>query len=250
MLRPDSAVYALRLAALATLLLAAQGAAPGCLRVEPGIEVALSLSWVDAAPDAWLPLGDGSEVHLDDGLAWIRSASLLPCEEHAHDPAARAPRPRPVIDRLLRVLVPTAHAQHAHGGGDGTFLLGPLALSPAERVHVGTFTPVPGSYCAVHVVLGADEGPAIATTGTTSTGAPVSAWSAAEGWAHLPLEAPLVLDRPGLVTLEATLFSSHPFANLTSLPLDAHALGAHLVGGSCGGTARPAGSGTAHEHHD
>lgn len=251
MLRPGSMVHAQRLAAVAALLLAAQAAAPGCLRVEHGIEVDLSLSWVEAAPDAWLSLGDGTAVRLDDGLAWIRSATLLPCAEHARGPRARRRRPQPGIEQVLEVLAPTARAQHTHGGSAGTSLLGPLALSAVTRgVHIGTFTPVPGSYCGVHVVLGADDGPAVAMTATTGTGASVSAWSAPEGWAHLPLGSPLVLDRPGPVTLEATLFASHPFANLASLPADAQAFGAHLAGGARGSSARLAGSETSQgEHH-
>lgn len=222
---------ALRLTALVIALGAAQGAAPGCLRVEHGIEVELALSWVDAEPGAALPLGDGSTLRLDDGLAWVEGASLLRCVEDHASLEARA---------LLRALWPVAHAQHDHGGG-GTSIAGPLALSPHDRgVVLGRFTPPPGRYCGVHVVLASDDGPTLAASGTTGAGAPFSAWSDEDGYAHLTLEAPLVLDGPGLVTLDATLFGASPFAGLVSLPGDARSLGDHLVGGHARGTLRVA----------
>jgi hypothetical protein len=216
----------LRLAALVVALGAAQGAAPGCLRVEHGIEVELALSWVAAEPGAALPLGDGSTVRLDDGLAWVEGASLLRCVE---DHASLEPR------ALLRALWPVAHAQHDHGGG-GTSVAGPLALSPHDRgVVLGRFTPPPGRYCGVHVVLASEDGPTLVATGSTDAGEAFSAWSDEDGYAHLTLETPLVLEVPGLATLDATLFGASPFAGLERLPGDARALGDHLVGGRAHG---------------
>lgn len=224
---------ALRAAAVVVALVVAQGGAPGCLRVEHGIEVELALSWVDAEPGAWLSLGDGSTLRLEDGVVWVAGASLLRCSEaHALESARFLPA------RFLGALLPLARAQHDHGGG-GTSLAGPLALSAGERgVVLGTFTPPAGRYCGLHVVLEAEDGPTLVARGTTGAGETFSAWSEEGGYAHLTLEEPLVLDRAGLVALDASLFGARPFAGLESLPADARALGDHLVGGRAHGTLR------------
>jgi hypothetical protein len=230
----------LRGGAAMALLGAAHLGGPGCLRVERGIEIELALSWLDAEPGEVLALGGGTRVQLDDGIVWIESASLLPCLD-TQARVAPVPRPTESLWSPFAWGPPRAQAQHAHHGGGGTSLAGPLALEVHARgVVLGVLRPPPDRWCGVHVALAAAQGPTLALAGTAGDGASFSAWAEEDGFAHLVLEAPLDAGRPGRTRLEAFLFGARPFGGLVDLPDDPHALGEHLIGGHGGGTLRVA----------
>lgn len=221
-------------------------AAPACLRVEHGIEVHLAVSWIDGAPSAELPLGDGGGVRVEHAVAMIHHVSLQRCELAVDEPSLRQ-----TLNLLMDRLLPRAMAQHAHGGSGGTELDASVQLDWQEQaVHVGTFTPPPGHYCALEVVLDNASGPALVAAGDSAEGTPWLAWSDVRGPIRMSLGEPLDLSTRGSTSLEAFLMTADPFAGLGRMPEDATALGDLIASGGAGPSVRVAGSDPhAHHHH-
>ena len=217
----------------AAMAMAAWAGVGGCLRVDHGILVELTLSALPAGAASRVWSEDGSELVVDAGEITVTEARLLACRP---DASAR-------LEAMARALLAPsrAHAQHDHSGShaDSPLVIrGPFRVSLVDEPAVlGAFAAPPGRYCSVHLELGAapDESDAspwtLAMHAHTPAGAYVAAWSDAPGIGHVELAEPIVLDRGGTTRLHASLFVERPFARLAGLTQPPPELGAAILRG-------------------